>query len=413
MGMKRMALSSVGDLQDHNLRRVLETIMNHDGMTRQDLVETTGLSPAGISKLVGILITKQLVVEHNLVSRGRGRRAISLRINANCMYSLGVRFARNYIKAGIFNMRGELLSSNYRSIQGENIESTMAILFDQIQEQMETLGESERSRLMGIGISAPGPLYGTDGKIALISNSPGWRNIALVERIEERFMVPTFVEHDANVSVLAEHWYGKGRDIRRLIYIVADRGVGAGIMLEGSLYRGKNNIAGEIGHTSIQFNGPQCECGNSGCLEMYCSSLAFLRKAKRIAREDSPADWPKPDVLTTDRIFALASEGEPVARHLVEESGRFLGVGIVNLINSFNPDMIVIGDEMARAGELFLDSIKRVVQQRVIPEIAQEVQIVLSEVSPEPAFVGTGTLVVKRVFESLSQVEEGKALILS
>jgi len=409
--MTQFGITSVGHLQDHNLRRVLEAIMSGDGMTRQDLVETTGFSPAGISKLVGILIDKELVQEHNLVSRRRGRRAISLRINENCMYSLGVRFARNYVKVGIFNVMGRLLSSNYRSIEEQDLETTIETITDQIDDQMQAMDDEMRAKLMGIGISAPGPLFGTDGRIALISNAPGWRNVALAECIQERFGKPTFMEHDANVSALAEYWYGQGRNVRRLVYVVADRGVGAGFMLDGAIYGGMNNIAGEIGHTTIQFNGPKCDCGNYGCLEMYCSSLAFLRKAKWIAKEERPAGWPGPHRLTTDQVFELAVDGEPVAKHLVEESGRFLGIGVVNLINAFNPDMIVLGDEMARAGELLLQSVHSVVRERVIPEIAEETRIVLSQIIPEPAFAGTGSLVVKRVFESLSQVEDGPLVV--
>ncbi|NLA57995.1 MAG: ROK family transcriptional regulator [Firmicutes bacterium] len=394
---------NVIDLQDQNLMHLLEIMRDHDDVSRQDLAEISGLSPAGVSKLVGLLIAKGIVYEDALVSRGRGRRAITLRINENAMYAVGVRFARHYVKCGLFNVKGELISSCYETLGTVSVQETVDVIQELIARTLEDSGDA-RERVVGIGISAPGPLLAREGKIALISNLPGWRDISLVHMIHRRFGIPTLIEHDANVSVLAERWFGKGKLSDNLVYIAAGRGVGAGILVNGSIYSGKSNVAGEIGHTTINYNGPVCDCGNKGCLEMYCSSLAFARQAKEIAAAKKPAGWPAASRLTAEAVFELAKAGDGEALELVRRAGRFMGIGVVNVINAYNPDMIILGDEMAQAGEPWLEAIKEVVRERVIEELRKETTIELSELEVEPAFLGAGTLVIKKVFENLSQL---------
>ena len=241
--------------------------------------------------------------------------------------------------------------------------------------------------LLVLGLCARSSLA-QEGKIALISNSPGWRNVSLVDMIQSQFGIPTLIEHDANVSVLAERWFGKGKLSQNLVYIAAGRGVGAGVLVNGSIYSGNLNVAGEIGHTTINYNGPVCDCGNRGCLEMYCSSLAFARHAKEVATSKQPPGWPAACDLDAEAVFCLARAGDSVALELIHQAGRFMGIGVVNVINSYNPDMIILGDEMAEAGEPWLEAIKGVVKERVIPELSNETTIELSELDIEPAFLG-------------------------
>ncbi|NMB12559.1 MAG: ROK family transcriptional regulator [Firmicutes bacterium] len=400
-------VGNVIDLQDRNLMYLLEIMRDHDSVSRQDLSEISGLSPAGVSKLVALLIAKGVVFEDGLVSRGRGRRAIRLRINENAMYALGIRFARHYVKCGLFNVKGELISSSVQALNNATVQQTIDVIKELIGQTLQESGEV-RDRIVGIGISAPGPLLTREGKIALISNSPGWRNISLVDIIQSQFGIPTLIEHDANVSVLAERWFGKGKLSQNLVYIAAGQGVGAGVLVNGSIYSGHLNVAGEIGHTTINYNGPVCDCGNRGCLEMYCSSLAFARHAKEVATSKQPPAWRATADLNIEAIFCLAKAGDKVALELVHQAGSFMGIGVVNVINSYNPDMIILGDEMAKAGEPWLEAIKGVVNERVIPELRNETTIELSELDIEPAFLGAGTLVIKRTFENLSRLRANR-----
>jgi predicted NBD/HSP70 family sugar kinase len=362
-------------------------------------VEKTGLSPSGISKLIGVLINKGVVLEDVAVVRNRGRRAISLKLNENSIYSIGVRLARNYIKCGLFNAKGDLLDSARQDIVTKRLAETTTVLRNLIRGTLAT-AEQKGIDIFGIGISAPGPLFTFDGRLVLTSNYPEWQGFSVKSFIEEEFGLTTYVEHDANASVLAERWYGKGRDCSDLVYVVVDRGVGAGIFSNGVLYRGHQNIAGEIGHTSINFNGPQCECGQRGCLEMYCSSFSVMKEARGVYAEQQPPGWTSD--MTIDNLFELANEGEEYAVKVVQQAGRFLGIGLVNLINTHNPERIILGDEMTRAGKVWFDAVISTVKAQTLPEVLKGTDIQVSDLAIEPAFLGTGVLVVSKAFERVS-----------
>lgn len=389
------------ELQDGNLRALLHLLRAEEGLTRQDLVERTGLSPSGVSKLVSTLIQKGLVVEDLIVSRKRGRRAISLKLNEHSIFAIGVRLARNYIKCGLFNILGTVLTSKRKPLPTGSLAEVTQVLGDLVR---EAFAEAERigANVVGIGVSAPGPLFTYEGRMVLTSNNPEWKGFSIKGFLATEFSVPVYVEHDANVSALAECWFGKGTGAESLIYIVVDRGVGAGIYTNGQLFRGHLHVAGEIGHTTIDYNGPKCECGNRGCLEMYTSSYALHEEAKRVVREFTPANWPSN--VTIDDVFRLAREGDRLARQLVERSGMFLGIGIANLINTYNPERIILGDEMTRGGDIWFQSVLSAVRERTLEEIYSKTDIQMSSLEVEPAFLGTGTLVIESAFHTVSSL---------
>ncbi len=389
---------NVINLQDGNLQLLLELLRMHPNATRQDLSDLTGLSPSGISKLVGFLITKGLVVEHVVTTGAKGRRAISLRLNAESVYTVGVRLARNYIKCGLFNFNGDIVYQKREEVRSKQLSETKRTLSNLIK---NTLQEAVRKKaaVYGIGISAPGPLFSYDGRLALTSNYPEWQGFSIKHYCEDEFGLKTVVEHDANVSVLAEKWCGKGKNCENLIYVVADRGVGAGIYYKGQIYTGHQNVAGEIGHTTIDYSGEKCECGNKGCLEMYCSSTAVLNQAKELWPADSNS-------LTVARVAHLATAGDKQAHNLLITAGTFLGIGLTNLINTYNPEMIIIGDEMTQGGELWFSAIKEAVRERTLQEIFEQTIITVSDLDPEPAFLGTGLLITNLIIERVSSIEE-------
>ncbi len=392
-----------GDLQDRNLGVLLNIIRRSDNITRQDLVEQSGLSPAGVSNLVSNLIAKELVIEGDLVTRSKGRRGIGMKLNEESIFAIGVRLARSYVRVGVFNINGGLMLSSLEPVGGLTVRETMEVIKTQISYVMETSG-IELWRFAGIGISAPGPLLAREGKIALVSNSPGWRSISVSNIIEDEFGIPTYIEHDANVSALAEYWFGKAGEASNLVYVVVEQGVGAGILKNGVIFTGSQNVAGEIGHTTIEHDGPQCECGNRGCLEMYCSSLALTEKAQALVSGANLDGWPKASEITVDTVFALANEGDRSAIQLLEKSGYYMGVGVANVINAFNPDMIVLGDQMAQAPKIWLEAVRQTVKDRTIPELFEKTAIELSELEIDAGFLGTGTLVISKAFEKPSQI---------
>ena len=173
--------------------------------------------------------------------------------------------------------------------------------------------EAEQTAVVGIGIAAPGPLI-RDGKIVLISNFPGWQDVSLRETIEEEFGLLTVMEHDANAAVLAEKRRGSYDPSANMIYVVVGQGIGAGLLLNGEIYQGGVETTGEIGHITICHDGPRCECGNRGCLEMYCSARTLLNKANTLGLGDD---------LTVEDVANLAIQGNKAAEQLLRKMLSF------------------------------------------------------------------------------------------
>jgi len=399
--VRRKKGNNVINLQDSNLRLLLELLYAKSCMTRQDMAEATGLSASGISKLVGFLLDKGLVVEEAFISRRKGRRAISLRLNGDSVYAVGVRLARNYLTCGLFNFSGEILYSIHREIETKQLAETTQLLSELIG---ATLKEAERinAPVYGIGVSAPGPLFPYDGRLVLITDYPEWQGFSVKKFCEENFGLRTILEHDANVSVLAEKWFGGGKDCDQLIYVVADRGVGAGVYTNGYVHTGSQNIAGEIGHTTIKYDGEKCECGNRGCLELYSSSTAVLKEARQIWEAERPSGWS--EQMTIDKLAQLAQAGCEHARQLLTKAGNFLGIGLANLLTTYNPEKIIVGDEMTRAGDIWFSAVKNAVKERALPEVYANTKIEVSQLEIEPAFLGTGLLVLRLVVENVSSI---------
>ncbi|NPV81571.1 MAG: ROK family transcriptional regulator [Firmicutes bacterium] len=383
------------DVQLQNRATVLQILHSKGRISRRELASLTGLTPSTITYITKDLLEKDLIVETGALVGRKGRRAIALEINPNSRFVIGVRLARGYITCGLFNLNARLLQSERVEISSlRQAGEVLTAVKDTIRKTLQNSGVADKVK--AIGIAAPGPLSIREGKVAFISNFPGWRDIPLKEIIQSEFHIETIVEHDAHAAALAEKWFGAAQEVENLIYVANGRGVGAGIILNGQVYHGSSGMAGEIGHTSIDFNGPRCECGNYGCLEIYCSGSAVLRKAKKMIEEGMEETiLSKVDPLTLQAILEAAKHEDKLAVALVKEAATYMAYGVVNLINTFHPDMVILGDEMAEAGEIWVDTVKEVALTRLLPEVANRVEIIGSSLKGDSFLTGTGTVAIE------------------
>ena len=259
---------------------------------------------------------------------------------------------------------------------------------------------SSRTKIAGIGIGAAGACDAAKGVITSSPNLPGWHNVPLKEKIQRQFDIPTYLENDATVAALGEYCFGGYEGIDNLIYVSVGTGIGGGIIINGQLYSGTSGSAGEVGHMTIDINGIKCPCGNIGCWETLASGNAMSREAvKRIkAGELSTildfADG-KLDKVNGKSIFAAAQKGDRLAQEVIAQTGYYLGVGLVNLVDIFNPQLILIGGGLSQMGALLLDPARKVVNQRAFQLPAQAVSIEPSRLGTDSAALGAVALVLK------------------
>ncbi len=232
------------------------------------------------------------------------------------------------------------------------------------------LAASAASPIRAIGVSCGGPLDTRTGVIHSPPNLPGWEAVPVRTLFEKAFpKTAVAVENDANATALAEWMWGAGVGTRNMVYMTQGTGIGGGLILDGRLYRGTNDLAGEVGHQTILLDGPLCGCGKRGCLEALASGPAIARLAReslhyRRGRRLVEMAGGKPADITAKHVIDAAREGDAFSRAILEEAGTYLGIGLANIIHTLNPERIVLGTIAVHAGDLILDAVRRTVAER-------------------------------------------------
>jgi glucokinase len=258
----------------------------------------------------------------------------------------------------------------------------------------EALASGNGSQVTAIGIGAPGPLDPWEGVIYNPPNLPGWDALPLRRMLQDQFGLPVHLGNDANLAGLGEHRYGAGRGVGDMVYLTISTGIGGGIISRGKLLLGADGLAGEIGHTSVEARGPRCNCGNSGCLEVMAAGPAIARLGARAVRlGKAPGIAARagsdPKGVNAEMVVAAALAGDSAARQIVERAGFYVGVGVVNLVHTLNPRLIVIGGGVTLgAGDLLLDAVRATVAARAMPPFRRDLRILPASLGDDAGLLG-------------------------
>lgn len=287
------------------------------------------------------------------------------------------------VRAIVATLDGKIAGDQIQpSRAGEGLDACL----DSIEEAMRAASAEaniDPARLGGIGICSAGWVDSEHGIVPAAPQLPGWHNVPLARIVHERLGPPAILENDANAAALGEHTFGAGRDVRHLVYITVSTGIGGGIIADGRLYGGAKGSAGEIGHTVIDPNGPQCGCGSYGCLEALASGTAIARRAAQAAKSgESPvlAEMLEREGRLSARLVAEAAKGgDPAAKEIFTEAGRFLGIALANLVNLLSPELILVGGGVANEPELFLPQAENTMRALSLAEPLKYVRLARAE----------------------------------
>ncbi|MDR7555621.1 MAG: ROK family protein [Armatimonadota bacterium] len=257
------------------------------------------------------------------------------------------------------------------------------------QQALEAAG-LPRGAVRAAGVGAPGPADPVTGTVFSPPNLPGWGDVPLADLLRARLEVPVAVENDANAAALGEHWVGAGRGVDDLLYITVGTGIGGGLILRGQLYTGTSGCAGEVGHMVIVPDGPRCACGRQGCLEAVASGPAIARAARAALEAGRPSvlSAVAAEELDAHAVARAAVEGDPLAREVFARAARYLGLAVANLVNLLNPAMVIIGGGVARAGDLLLAPVRRIVDAEAFARPAAAVRIVPAALGADAGALG-------------------------
>jgi glucokinase len=320
----------------------------------------------------------------------------------NEMPVLAVDIGGTKLMAAFISADGHMLANDVCPTHaGEGVDAVIDRLFLLIDELlMQEI--TEVSEYSGIGIACAGAIDTENGTIAQSPNLPGWHDIPLAEIVAERCKVDTYLINDASAAALGEFRFGAGRGVNDLILITLGTGIGGGIIIDGELYLGACGSAAEIGHMIVDVNGPPCACGSHGCLESFASGTAVARNAVnriKLGEESSLTGMVdgKIEKITAETVGIAAVEGDRLARDIYSRAAYYLGVGLVNLVNIFNPEMIIVGGGMMEYQELLLGPAIQVVNDRAFRISAEAVQIAAAHLGNEAGVYGAAVYALDHV----------------
>lgn len=282
-----------------------------------------------------------------------------------------------------------------RSTPAEDVVSAIAAAV----RECESEGAKRGADVGGVSVVVPGSVHVETGVVFNAPNLPSLQEYELAPALERALGRPVMLENDANAAALGERWQGAARGCRTIICLTLGTGVGGGIILDGKLWRGADGTAGEIGHTTVEpFGGMKCNCGNTGCLELYASATAIVRMTREALRQhpSSLLHSITADDLTSEEIFSAATAGDELALEVFRRVGVYLGIAMATLVNIFNPEMIVIGGGVAAAWEMFAQPARAEVTKRALPIPAQRCQIVRAECGDDAGLLGAAWLAFDR-----------------
>jgi N-acetylglucosamine repressor len=398
------------DKLEQKERLVLHLIHSGVNNSRLELAREADLSPASITSIVQRLMTKGLVIESEPARSNLGRRPVPLEIRSDAAYLVGVDLGSIYLRIVITDINGNIIHK-YRTPTGmaEGRKRVLEKTFQSIEEAIKGSGLSPGA-IRGIGIAHSG-VIDSDAGLVLSYPRPGqmaeWKNIPLRQIFQDQFKVPCVLEDSVRTTTTAEKCFGLGKDLDNFLYINVGMGIGAGIFLDGKLYRGAGGSAGEFGHITADENGPLCSCGNNGCLETVASCGAIIRAVRTAIEQgiDSKirdlADGDL-DKVSIEIIAQAVAENDSLAFRVLQKAASYIAIGLADLVNLLNPRVMICGGALFReVPQLLSEPVRRIIKQRSLEKSANEVQLQVSRLGAEAGALGASRLIAEKILSDL------------
>lgn len=389
-------------VQKINRSLILNLIKDKSPISRADISKITKLTRSTVSTIVDYLIKKDLIKEIGLTSSGVGRKAILLKLNSKAYYSIGVDLGTLHTTIAITDLLGKVETRiEYPTDCQQDKDRIIEKLIATIHNIINNFGIKWKE-IAGIGVAAPG-LIDKKGTM-LITPNFGWKDTPLGDILKKEFHIPVFVDNNVNAMASAESEFGKGQGVKNFVFVNVGMGIGAGVVINGKLFHGESNCTGEIGHTTVDYNGPKCSCGNKGCLEIMASGPAIAKRATKAIKEGEKSlisELVNHDLnqISAEIVATAANQGDKLGNKILKESGEYLGTGVANIINLFNPELVIVGGGVAQAGDLIFHPLKRAVQKRAFSVSAEIAKIVPASLGKDCTVIGAATLVLKEIFK--------------
>lgn len=387
-------------MREMNTKIILQVIRKQTPISRSEIVNQTALTAATVSRIVNELIEMGLVREVGYAESSGGRKPILLEIDPGAFFVIGIGVEVDEITGVLLDLNGQILLKEEKEIGDiKDFEIVSGYLFDIIE---KLINNRYKDKLIGIGVGIHGIVDYENG-ILVYPPAFGWSNVPLANIIETKFNIPTLIENNDRALALGEYWFGAARNKKNFICLKIGAAVGSGIFTNGEIYRGVSNSAGEIGHTTVDEAGEICSCGNYGCLESMASISAIIKKTRKLLKQGAQSSISEMiedlEKLEEGHIFKAAESGDYLAKKVLDDAGRYIGIAIANSINMLNPELIIVGGKIIKAKDIIFDSILNTVNNKALNYPAKHVRIISSVLGKDGVPIGAGTLILESLFK--------------
>ncbi|HLW03427.1 MAG TPA: ROK family transcriptional regulator [Ktedonobacterales bacterium] len=391
-----------GSLRQMNRLAILQLLRAEGPISKADLAKRSAISRPTVSKVVDDLHTDGLaeIVGTATPSAMGGKPAKLYRFHSGAVRVGAVLLSVDGVSLAICDGDAHILSKVYQRFSADRSPSTITSTIISMLSKLLCDCSLSSDDLLGIGVGVPGLTDSTNGMVSFAPHLPGWNDVPLSRWLADAFDVPIWLDNDCHLQALAERYRGQGADCDTLICVETGVGLAAAFLFNGQLYRGPGNTAGEVGHMTIQEDGPLCECGNRGCWESLASTTWLANKARQTAQNGRHSIIPIVEEVEAqaEAVYQAARAGDALALELVSAQGHHFGVGIANLVNAFNPQRIILHGESLAGGPPFLQAVVEAVQERALLRPRQMVEIVFSDLGDDVGLIGATSLVMETLF---------------
>lgn len=407
--MTRIQSADQESIRKVNTSLVLNSLRLHAPISRAELANRTNLNRSTISNIINSLINDGLVEELDFMESKIGRPGIALTLKPGGGAIIGVEINVGFISVILTDFVANILWRELTEFSPAKTRDEIIEKAEKSIDQAITFAKTKHLRLLGIGLGVPGLVNVQKGELLFAPNL-GWRDVPLRMMWTQRFHLPLYIENEANLGALGEYYFGLGREIDNFIYLSSGVGLGGGIIIDGKLFKGGWGFAGEIGHIQRDPKGELCGCGRIGCWETQVGPRAVLNRVKRFienARDATLDKYIDGDLenLTFKLVVDSARRGDQICLTALREVGKNLGVGIADLANIFNPQMIIIGGAFSYAQEILLPDLEENILKETLFPVKENLKVVFSDQGSDACVLGAIAVVLDDILRKMALVE--------
>ncbi|MBE6043827.1 MAG: ROK family protein [Clostridium thermopalmarium] len=308
-------------------------------------------------------------------------------------YVIGIDLGGTKISGAVADFDGNIVSQHTIPTKAEEGEEAVLQRIILVIEKVIEESKIAKDKIAAIGIGSPGPLDAKEGKIITTPNLP-FKNFNLVKPLKDKFNIPVYLDNDANAAAIGEYIFGAGKGTSNMVFVTVSTGIGGGAILNGKIYRGNTSNALEIGHMTLEKDGPRCNCGNYGCAEALASGTAIGRLAKEEIAKGVKTSLTTYENVTSYEVFKEAEKGDAVAKAVLDKALNYLGICIANIIVSFDPEMVIIGGGVSKGGDIVFKKVQEVVNKRCFKSMAESTKIVPAGLGTDAGLMGAVALAI-------------------